>query len=279
MDLDCDPLTAHAPSVVTGVQHCIVIHHSSSSLSSSPANFSGRLLPLLLLLKGFFGGQNGPRPRPVRHIKCPTAQLFRPCAAAGGATILTVIVVRRRRGFLFAVHRRRVGAMALRRRARQRIEPATAAAAATPHPLVLNVKLLSELAKNIIYLIVNGCGGRWGRPASLLDNRRPDLLLFLISGFIIVIVILVLGQMTVAEVASAPAGGGLGFGGGQEAVVEFADDPIEDVQTAAYVIAETQRTKIIERIYLNLYPKTLFLARLVLIFCHLFMRAKPQYCL
>jgi hypothetical protein len=100
MNLDCDPLTAHAPSVVTCVQHCIVIHRSCSSLSSSsPAIFSGRLLLpllplLLLLLKGFFGGQNGPRPRPVRHIKCPTAQLFRPCAAAdGGATILTVIVV------------------------------------------------------------------------------------------------------------------------------------------------------------------------------------------
>jgi hypothetical protein len=243
MDLDCDPLTAHAPSVVTCVQHCIVIRHSCSSLSSSPAIFSGRLL--LVLLKGFFGGQNGPRPRPVRHIKCPTAQLFRPCAAGGGATLLMVIVVRRRRGFLFAVHRRRVGAMALRRRARQRIEPATAAAAATPHPLVLDVKLLSELAKNVIYLIVNGCGGWWGRPTGLLNNCRPDLFLFFISGFIIVVVILVLGQMTAAEFATAPAGGGLGFGGGQEAVVEFADDTIEDVQTASYVIAETKRAKII----------------------------------
>jgi hypothetical protein len=135
--------------------------------------------------------------------------------------------------------------MALRRRARQWIEPATTAATATPHPLVLDVKLLSELAKNVIYLIVNGRGGRGRRPAGLLNNRRPDLFLFLISGFIIVIVILVLGQMTAAEVASAPAIGGLGFGGGQEAVVEFADDPIEDVQTAAYVIAETQRARII----------------------------------
>jgi hypothetical protein len=248
MDLDCDPLAAHAPSVVTRVQHCIVIHRSCYSLSPSPAIFSGRLLlPLLLvLLKGFFGGQNGPRPRPVRQIKCPTAQLFRPCA--GGATILAVIVVCRRRGFLFTVHRRRVGAMALRRRARQRIEPATAAAA-TPHPLVLNVKLLSELAKNVIYLIVNGCGGLGRRPAGLLNNRRPDLFLFLISCFIAVVVIFVLGQLTAAEVASAPAGGRLGFGGGQEAVVEFADDPIEDVQTASYVIAETQRAKIILRIY------------------------------
>jgi hypothetical protein len=245
MDLDCDPLTAHAPSVVTRVQHCIVVHRSCSNLSSSsPAIFSGRLLlPLLMvLLKGFFGGQNGPRPRPIRHIKCPTAQLFRPCA--GGAIFLMVIVVHRRRGFLFAVHRRRVGAMALRRRARQRIEPATTAAAtATPYPLVLYVKLLSELAKNVIYLIVNGCGGLGGRPAGLFNNRRPDLFLFFISGFIIV-VILVLGQMTAAEVASAPPGGGLGFGGGQEAVVEFAYDPIEDVQTASYVIAETQREEI-----------------------------------
>jgi hypothetical protein len=244
MNLDCDPLTAHAPSVVTRVQHCIVIRRSCSNLSSSTAIFSSRLLlPLLLLLKGLFGGQNCPRPRPVRHIKCPTAQLFRPCAAAGGATILTVIVVRRRRRFLFAINWRRVGAMALRRRAGQRIEPATAAAA-TPHPLVLYVQLLSELAKNVIYLIVNGCGGRRGRPAGLFNNRRPDLFLFFISGFIAV-VILVLGQMTAAEVASAPPGGGLGFGGGQEAVIEFADDPIEDVQTASYVIAETQREKII----------------------------------
>ncbi len=134
--------------------------------------------------------------------------------------------------------------MALRRRVRQGIEPATAATA-TPHPLVLDVKLFSELAKNVIYLIVNGCGGRGRRPVGLLNNRRPDLFLFLISSFIIVVVILFLGQMTAAEVASAPAGGCLGFGGGQEAVVEFADDPIEDVQAASYVIAETQRAKII----------------------------------
>jgi hypothetical protein len=140
--------------------------------------------------------------------------------------------------------------MALRRRARQRIEPATAAAAATatPNPLVLYVKLLSELAKNVIYLIVNGCGGRGGRPAGLLNNRRPDLFLFLASG-VTAVGILILGQMTAAEVASAPAGGGLGFGGGQEAVVEFADDPIEDVQTASYVIAETQRANIMKRIF------------------------------
>jgi hypothetical protein len=235
MYLDCDPLTAHAPSIVTRVQHCIVIHRSCSI-------FSGRLLPLLLLLKGFFSGQNGPRPRPICQIKCPTAQLFRPCAAGGSATILMVILVCRRRGFLFTIHRRRVGTMALRRRARQRIEPATTAAA-TPHPLVLDVKLLSELAKNIIYLIVNGCGGRGRRPAGLFNNRRPDLFLFLASG-VTAVVILVLRQMTAAEVASAPAGGGLGFGGGQEAVVEFADDPIEDVQTASYIIAETHRAKI-----------------------------------
>jgi hypothetical protein len=209
MNLDCDPLTAHAPSVVTRVQHCIVIRRSCSNLSPSPTIFSGRQLTLLLLLKGFFGGQNGPRPRPICQIKCPTAQLFRPCA---GATILMVIVVCRRKGFLFSIHRRRVGAMALRRRAGQRIEPATTAGA-TPHPLILDVKLFSELAKNVIYLIVNGCGGLGRRPAGLLNNRRPDLFLFFISVFIIVIVILVLGQMTAAEVASAPAGGGLGFGG------------------------------------------------------------------
>jgi len=188
------------------------------------------LMLLLLLLEGLFGGQNGPGPRPVRQIKCPAAELL----LSRGDTILLVIVYRG--GFLFTVHRWRMGAMALRRRIGQGIEPTTTAAAA--YPLILNIKLFSELTENVIYLIVNG-GRRW-RPAGLLDYRRSNLVLFAV-----IVIILVLGQMTEVRTAGAEAGptptcGGLGFSGGQEAVVEFADDPIKDVQTAPYIIAEKE---------------------------------------
>jgi hypothetical protein len=187
VDLNCDTLTAHAP-VVAVVEHHLFLRPMTNynAICCSSPLLRWLALALLLLLKRLLGGLNRPRPGPVRQIKSSAPLLWR-----GTTPAIRLLLSLHRSGFLFPIYRRRMGAMTLGRRTGQRVKPPATAAAAS-HPLVLNVELFGELAKNVVYLIGDGGGGR---PPGLLNYCRPNF------GLSSVLLILVIGN--VAEVGPA----------------------------------------------------------------------------